>query len=130
MTRESFQTMDREQVRKAAAVIVMTLLLKLDKILIEEDSSAWPDPGTKWHKLLAAIQWNTPDLDRGWYYFGLLDCAAQLAALVEPAVLPQGFVGRIKKLIFRKASLEYRWKAVSFPTFTLMMSDTVRSSVG
>jgi len=58
-----------------------------------------------------------------------LDCAAQLAALVEPAVLPQGFVGRIKKLIFRKASLEYRWKAVSSPTFTLMMSDTVRSSV-
>jgi len=119
LTRESSLAADRDQVREAAAVIVMTLLLKLDRILPEENSTSWPEPGSKWHKLLAAINWETPKLDRGWYYFGLLDCAAQLAALVDPSMLPKGFISSIKQLIFRKASLEYRWKAVSCHISTL-----------
>ena len=92
---------------------------KLDEILESEKEPSWPEPGTKWHKLLAVLQWGTPRLDRGWYYFGLLDCISQLAALVDPAVLPKSLVSKIDESIYRKASMEFRWKAVSWKIIPL-----------
>lgn len=113
MLRESLVVADSRSERKKAAAIVLALIDKVDGILVEMKSAAWPEPGKQWHKLRALAQRGIPNLDRGWYYFGLLDCASQIAAFVDPSVLPKAFVGRIEQLILRKASREYCWKAVS-----------------
>lgn len=58
-----------------------------------------------------------PDLDQGYYYYGLLDCISQLASVSNPQMLGEGLQNRIKDLICDSVVPEFRWKAVSIPTF-------------
>ena len=64
----------------------------------------------------ATLGCGPPDLDRGWFYYGLLDCAAQIAALTDTKSLrDKGIFEGMRELIFGDESQEYRWKAVSTP---------------
>ena len=101
--------------REAAALVVSTLLDKLEDILAKEDESNPPKLGGQWPRTLATCQRGPPDLDRGWYFYGVLDCASQLTSLVDPKTLRKGLVDRIEQLLFESKTPEYRWKAVSVP---------------
>ena len=115
LTRESTLVPDETQVREAATVIVSALLDKLDVILEKEDGSTRPKLGGQWPRTLATWQRGPPELNRGWYYYGLLDIGSQLTALADPESLRRGFVDRIQQLIIKSETPEYRWKAVSIP---------------
>ena len=117
---------ERQQIRENAAVIVSTLLDKIYTLLEEEGqepSPGRPKIGSQWpNKVRAAIGRGPPDLDRGWFYYGILDCLSQLSALTDTNTLRhKGILDEMKKLIFRGGSPEYRWKAVSTTVLVYLM---------
>ena len=117
---------ERQQIRENAAVIVSTLLDKLYTLLEEEGqepSPGMPRIGSQWpNKVRAAIGRGPPDLDRGWFYYGILDCLSQLSSLTDTNTLRhKGILDEMKNLIFRGASPEYRWKAVSITVLIYLM---------
>lgn len=116
-TREGVEEDERQQIRKNAAIIVSTLLDKLYTLVEEEaqePSPGRPTIGSQWPKVRAAIGRGPPNLDRGWFYYGILDCLSQLSGLTDTNTLHhKGILDKMKKLIFGDESPEYRWKAVS-----------------
>ena len=56
-------------------------------------------------------------VDQGYYYFGLLDCVSQLAAVSDLQMLGEGLLNRVRDLLFDSVVPEFRWKAVSIPPF-------------
>lgn len=118
-TRESAQVAEREQIRDSVALVVSTLLDKIYARLAQERHErphCRPRIRGQWHKVRATIGCGPPDLDRGWFYYGLLDCTAQISALTDTNTLRhKGIFDEMKKLIFGNESQEYRWKAVSIP---------------
>jgi hypothetical protein len=119
LTRESTLEPGKTQVRQAATIIVSALLDKLEDILVKEDESNPPKLGGQWPRVLATCQLGPPDLDRGWYFWGVLDCASQLTSLVDPRTLGSGIVKKVERLLFESKTSEYRWKAVSVPFYSL-----------
>lgn len=105
------------ELRIAAAAIVSALVDKVDEILGVENGTSPPELASRWHKALAIIARGPPDLDQGYYYYGLLDCVSQLAAVSDPPVLGEGLLNRLKDLIFDSGVPEFRWKAVSVHPF-------------
>ena len=99
--------------RKAVVVIVTSLLDQVNGILAAENGKFPPDLAKRWHKTSAFFSRGPPSLDQGWFYYGLLDCVSQLAAVSEPRMLGQGLVNRVETLIFDSVVPEFRWKAVS-----------------
>jgi len=99
--------------REAAAIIVFALLEKIGELLTLESCPCLPRLGNQWPRLRRMIGRGPPQLDQGYYFLGLLDCTAQLAALGGPGLYPDGFVEKIKRLVFESTVREYRWKAVS-----------------
>ena len=93
------------------------LVDKVDETLIVENGSFPAGLAKRWHKVLAFISRGPPDLDQGYYYYGLLDCVSQLAAVSDPQLLGVKLLDRVKDLIFDSAVPEFRWKAVSIPLF-------------
>lgn len=71
-----------------------------------------PELARRWHKALAVISRGPPDLDQGYYFYGLLDCVSQLAAVSDPRMLGEGLLDRIKDLVFDSVVPEFRWKAI------------------
>ena len=125
-TEEYVQVAERKQIRENAAVIVSTLLDKLYTLLEEEarePSPGRPKIGRQWpNKVRAAIGRGPPDLDRGWFYYGLLDCVTQLSGLTDTNTLRhKGILDEMKRLIFWGESPEYRWKAVSITVLMYFM---------
>ena len=117
---------ERQQIRENAAVIVSNLLDKIYTILVEEaqePSPGRPKIGSQWpNKVRAAIGRGPPDLDRGWFYYGILDCLSQLSALTDTHTLRhKGILDEMKDLVFRGGSPEYRWKAVSTTALIYLM---------
>lgn len=95
----------------------MTALVdKVDEILAVENANFPPDLARRWHKVLATMGRGPPSLDQGYYYYGLLDCVSQLAAVSDPSML-RGLWNRVTDLIFESVVPEFRWKAVSPPKF-------------
>ena len=97
-----------------------SLLDEVDKILATENGNFPPELAKRWHKALAFFSQGPPSLDQGYYYYGLLDCVSQLAAVSEPQMLgqgtrEQGLLKRVEDLIFHSVVPEFRWKAVSNP---------------
>ena len=130
LTRESTNELvpeaERQQIRENAAIIVSTLLDNL-YTLVEEEAQE-PSPGRptirpQWpNKLRAGIRRGPPDLDRGWFYYGLLDCLSQLSGLTDTSTLRhKGILDKMVKLIFGDESPEYRWKAVSTTVLMYLM---------
>lgn len=111
---------ERQQVRESVAPVVSTLLDKVYTLLAAEGQHhprGRPKLGPQWYnKVRAALGRGPPDLDRGWFYYGLLDCALQLSGLTNTNTLRnKGIFDEMKGLIFEGESPEYRWKAVSLP---------------
>ena len=93
------------------------LVDKVDEILTMENGKFPPELARRWHKALAVISRGPPDLDQGYYFYGLLDCVSQLAAVSDPRMLGEGLLDRIKDLVFDSVVPEFRWKAVSISSF-------------
>lgn len=85
----------------------------MDEILAVEHGQFPQELARRWHKALAVISRGPPDLDRGYYYYGLLDCVSQIAAVSDPQMLGKGLLNRVNGLIFDSVVPEFRWKAVS-----------------
>ena len=99
------------------ATVVTSLLDEVDEILAKENGTFPPGLAKRWHKALAFFSLGPPSLNQGYYYYGLLDCVSQLAAVSEPQMLGQGLLKRVVDLIFDSVVPEFRWKAVSTPGF-------------
>ena len=54
-------------------------------------------------------------LDKYNYFYGLLDCASQLASIIDAKRYPDGFEARMRLIIARSEEASFRWKAVSGP---------------
>ena len=113
LCRESAGEDESSELREAVAAVVASLLDEVDETLATEN---FPPKLTKrWHKALAFFSQGPPSLDQGYYYYGLLDCVSQLAAVSLPQMMGQGLVKRVEGLIFDSMVPEFRWKAVSNP---------------
>ena len=112
LRRESADATNAEQMRRAATTIVSALLEKVGEMLLTEDSLSPPRLGKQWPKTRTIVGLGPPDLDKGYYVLGLLDCAAQLATLGNPGMFPVQFVDKLMSLILENNVPEYRWKAV------------------
>ena len=118
--RESTRAAEREQVRESVALVVSTLLDKIRALLAEEGRGR-PKIGGQWNKTRAAIGRGPPDLDQGWFYYGLLDCAAQISVLADTNNLrDKGIFDIMRELIFGDVPQAYRLKAVSIPVLTFL----------
>ena len=122
---------ERRQIRKSAAIIVSSLLDKLYTLVEEEaqePSPGRPTIGPQWpNKVRAAMRRGSPDLDRGWFYYGILDCLSQLSGLTDINTLHhKGILNKMKKLIFGDESPEYRWKAVSTTVLMYLMIRSIQ----
>lgn len=107
----------------------MTALVdKVDEILAVENANFLPDLARRWHRVLA-IMGRPPSLDQGYYYYGLLDCVSQLAAVSDPSMLREALWNRVTDLIFESVVPEFRWKAVSPPKFRDELSPVRNRSV-
>ena len=69
--------------------------------------------GNYWHRYIAAFHKGPPGLDRSYYFYGLLDCTAQLAAFVKPDMIPLRLRHSLTQLFKYHGVPEIRWKAVS-----------------
>ncbi|KAL2047571.1 hypothetical protein N7G274_000612 [Stereocaulon virgatum] len=112
MAQESNLEPGKPQLRKAATVLVSALLSKLEIILVKEDEFNPPKLGGQWPRVLATCQLGPPHLDRGWYFWGVLDCASQLTSLIDPRTLGSGISKKSERLLFESKTSEYRWKAI------------------
>ena len=103
------------EVKEAVVPIVTSLLDQVNRILTAENGKFPRELTKRWHKTSAFLSLGPPFLDQGWFQWGLLDCASQLAALTGPRMLGQGLLNRVEALIFDSVVPEFRWKAVSNP---------------
>ena len=118
LCRESAIEDESGELRKSVAAIVTSLFDKVNEILATEKRNSPPELANRRHRALAFFSLGPPSLDQGYYYWGLLDCVSQLAAVSEPQMLGQGSDGllkRVEDLIFDSVVPEFRWKAVSNP---------------
>lgn len=113
LCRECSDAPNPERMREAAAIIVSALFEKIGELLVLESSPSMPRLGNQWPRLRIIIGLGPPQLDQGYYFLGLLDCAAQLATLGSPRLHGVDFAERVKRLVFESTVREYRWKAVS-----------------
>ena len=113
LRRESGGARNPEQMNRAAVTIISALLQEISEMLFTEDSPSPPSLGRQWPRLRAIMGLGPPDLGQGFYFLGILDCAAQLASLGSLGMFRTQFVEKIIGLIFKSTVPEYRWKAVS-----------------
>lgn len=97
----------------AADVALQQILLVLnskDNECFETDLR----PPSRFHEQLSAILDRGPgSLDKFHYFYGLLDCATQLASITDSERYPAGFQRRIRSIVARSRAANFRWKAVS-----------------
>ena len=96
----------------AANVVVPALLDKVE-VLLEAEISKLPRLGGQWLILRSLLDLGPPALDRGYYLFGLLDCAVQLAGLIDLLKYRGSLVEKMTELVMTCNIAEYRWQAVS-----------------
>lgn len=113
LSRESAFALKSGEVREATALIVSALLQKVDELVNSESSASSPRLRRNWNKTRTLMGMGPPDIDQGYYFLGLLDCAAQLATVGSPEMLPIDFAEKVRRLVFESIVPEFRWKAVS-----------------
>ena len=101
-----------ESMRKAAAIIIESLLEKIENLLDIETRNSSPKLGGQWPRLRSLLNLEPPALDRGYYVWGLLDCAAQLTTLTDASVQRKSFFDKLRHIVVTTNVEEYRWKAI------------------
>jgi len=102
-----------DHLREAAAIVVPALLDRVEVLLDKETRTSPPRLGGQWPKVRPLMNLPPPVLDRGYYYFGVLDCAAQLATLIDLWLHRESLFKKMIRIILISDVPEYRWKAVS-----------------
>ena len=72
-------------------------------------------PVGAWELVRAFVGRGPPDFSDYYYIYGLLDCASQLARILNNDLVPPEFKERMKRIILKSRDPSFRWKAVSFP---------------
>ena len=102
-----------DDMRSGIAQFVSILLGKIDEILATEFSNPPSSLAHYSHTFLTTVHRGPPDIDRGYYFYGLLDITAQLSAVINPKMLPRRLFQNLIQLIEEHELAEFRWKAVS-----------------
>ena len=105
--KESTDATKAESTREAAAVIIAALINKVDQLL----AIAEPDLDGQWPRIRVVTGLPCPTLDQGNYFWGVLDCAAQLAELTD-TIVDQSLINRMRRLVLKSNVPQYRWKAM------------------
>ena len=86
--------------------------------------------GTSGHlkDVLLTFTGRSPRLDRGYYIYGLLDCAAQLGRHLHPDDIPSELKATKESLLLVSGDQVLRWKAVS-SDFLLFLSAAILSLI-
>ena len=111
LCRDATRTPQHGRIMAAVNVVVPALLEKVES-LIDAERSDPPRLGGQWLKLRSLLDLGPPTLDRGYYLFGLLDCAAQLAALIYLSRYRPTLLEMMTDLISTSNIAEYRWLSV------------------
>lgn len=93
------------EIEKAAAIV--KLVLEILHVSIQKIPSKKSDA---WNWPFARLRRGPPLLNKWYFFYGLLDCAAQLARQLGPGQLPAAFLGRLKRLMEETEFEEIRWK--------------------
>ena len=93
--------------------ILERILSLLNKENLEESVT---HPATAWNSLLAFFDRGPPCFSEYYYVYGLLDCATQLARILESGMVPLPFEQKMWKLIQSSRGPSLRWKAVCNPS--------------
>ena len=101
-----------DDMRHGIAQFVSALLENVDEIFATYFEKPPSKLANYWHRYLAAFHKGPPGLDRSYYFYGLLDCAAQLSTFVHPDMLPIRLRRSLIRLVKSDKVAEFRWKAV------------------
>jgi len=93
------------EVEKAADII--KLVFELLHVSFQEIPSRKSDA---WNWPFARLRRGPPLLNKWYFFYGLLDCAAQLARHLRPGQLPAPFLRRLERLMEETEFEEFRWK--------------------
>ena len=99
---------------RAAADVALGQVLR---VLNSEDNECFETdlrrPSKFREQLSAVLDRGPASLDRYNYFYGILDCATQLASITDPERYPDGFEERMRSIVARSRAANLRWKAVS-----------------
>ncbi|KAL9127791.1 MAG: hypothetical protein Q9217_003397 [Psora testacea] len=103
---------DPGDMRRDITNFVSRLLDHIESIFASEFETSPRTLADYWHKHLAAFHRGPPKLDPSYYFYGLLDCVAQIMSFTEAGMLPQRLAERLEELLFTSEAAEIRWKTI------------------
>lgn len=83
-----------------------------------ESSAGGPSGHIK--DVLVTLARGVPEFDKGYFFYGLLDCAAQLGRYLHLEDIPRELRTTIKSLLSPSSTSIFRWKAVSSGTVLIL----------
>ena len=100
--------------RRSAQDVAARALDEILSLLPASDALARiSPPGDLWGDFLAFLNRGPRDFDEYFYVYGLLDCATQLARIVQQSRIPAELQSRMRRVVVEnRANLGFRWKAV------------------
>lgn len=94
----------------AAVWILKTILSLLAAERIDQNIS---EPANILQNIRAFFSVGPPSFSDYYYWYALLDCAAQIGRIVEKENIPAGFAVKMREIVQESKSTSIRWKAVS-----------------
>lgn len=68
-----------------------------------------------WHSGRTMFRLKPPKIDSTYYFYGLLDCMAQLCAFIDLKMARPSLYRKLKNVALKATVIEFRWKAVRSP---------------
>ena len=87
--------------------------IKLISRKFDQDFSDFPDNLDNWHATRNALQLGPPEINNKYYFYGLLDCTAQITCFIGMETLLSGLYERLQDFVLTVDVRAFRWKAVS-----------------
>ncbi|ERF68589.1 hypothetical protein EPUS_04687 [Endocarpon pusillum Z07020] len=120
---------------RAAADVALEQVLR---VLNSEDNGCFEAdlrrPSKFREQLSAVLDRGPASLDRYNYFYGILDCATQLASITDPERYPAGFEERMRLIVARSRVANFRWKALEVllanPSSRSLQSQLVLTEAG
>lgn len=89
------------------------IMAKLSETIRDVFDSSTGETSGHLKDVLVTMIGRSPELGREYYFYGLLDCAAQLGRHLHPKHIPSSLEKTKKKLLSISGDQVFRWKAVS-----------------